>query len=185
MVYFRGHPRDYDSWADAGAAGWSYREVLPYFCRSEDNENFEPSAFHGRGGPMHIRNVTRPNPLNFAFFEALAGLGVRRRADLNGEDSEGMGLRQLSIRGGIRETTARAFLSPATKRPNLTVLTNAQVTRVVLDGKRAVAVEARTEQGTVTVRALRKSCSRPAQSSRRSCSCFRASATRSISAPSA
>ena len=156
MVYFRGHPRDYDAWAAAGATGWSYREVLPYFCKSEDNENFESSAFHGRGGPMRIRNVTRPNPLNFAFFEALGGLGVQPRADLNGEDSEGMGLRQLSIRGGTRETTARAFLHPAMKRPNLTVLTNAQVTRVVLEGRRAVAVEARTGQGTVTVRAKRE-----------------------------
>ena len=156
MVYFRGHPRDYDAWASAGATGWSYREVLPYFCRSEDNENFEPSVFHGRGGPMHIRNVTRPNPLNFAFFEALSGLGVRRRADLNGEDSEGMGLRQLSIRGGTRETTASAFLRPAMRRPNLTVLTGAHATRVLLDGRRAVAVEARTEQGTVTVRAHRE-----------------------------
>jgi choline dehydrogenase-like flavoprotein len=156
MVYFRGHPRDYDAWASAGAAGWSYREVLPYFCRSEDNENFGPSVFHGRGGPMRIRNVTRPNALNFAFFEALASQGVKPRTDLNGEDSEGMGLRQLSIRGGTRETTARAFLGPALKRPNLTVLTDAQVTRVLLDRRRAVGVEARTPQGLMTVRANRE-----------------------------
>ena len=156
MVYFRGHPRDYDSWASAGATGWSYREVLPYFCRSEDNENFGPSVFHGQGGPMRIRNVTRPNALNFAFFEALAGQGVKPRADLNGEDSEGMGLRQLAVRGGTRETTARAFLGPASKRPNLTVLTDAQVTRVLLEGRRAVGVEARTPQGAITVRANRE-----------------------------
>jgi choline dehydrogenase len=156
MVYFRGHPRDYDSWASAGAAGWSYREVLPYFCRSEDNENFGPSVFHGRGGPMRVRNVTRPNALNFAFFDALAGQGIKPRTDLNGPDSEGMGLRQLSIRGGTRETTARAFLGPAMKRPNLTVLTDAQVTRVLLEGRRAVGVEARTPQGLVTVRANRE-----------------------------
>src|ERR1700681_1311458 len=67
MVYFRGHPRDYDAWAQAGAEGWSYREVLPYFLKSEDNEDFEPSVFHARGGPMHVRSVSRPNPLNFAF----------------------------------------------------------------------------------------------------------------------
>ena len=156
MVYFRGHPCDYDAWASAGATGWSYREVLPYFCRSEDNANFGPSVFHGRGGPMHIRNVTRPNALNFAFFDALAGQGMKRRMDLNGEDSEGMGLRQLSIRGGTRETTASGFLQPALKRANLTVLIDAQVTRVVLDGHRAVGVEARTPQGVVTVRANRE-----------------------------
>jgi choline dehydrogenase len=156
MVYFRGHPRDYDAWASAGADGWSYREVLPYFRKSEDNENFGPDVFHGCGGPMHIRSITRPNPLNFAFFEALAGLGFQARADLNSEDSEGMALRQVSIRGGTRETTASALLRPASKRPNLTVLTNAQVTRVILDGRRAVAVEARTAQGTVVVRAHRE-----------------------------
>ncbi len=71
MVYFRGNPRDFDTWASAGASGWSYREVLPYFCRSEHNENFGASVFHGRGGPIHIRNITRPNRLNAAFFEAL------------------------------------------------------------------------------------------------------------------
>jgi choline dehydrogenase len=156
MVYFRGHPRDYDAWSNAGAAGWSYREVLPYFCKSEHNENFGPSVFHGRGGPMNVRNVTRPNPLNFAFFEALAGLGFSARADLNGADSEGMGLRQLSIRGGTRETTASALLYPAIKRPNLTVLTRTQATRVILDGRRAEAVEARSEDRTVVVRAHRE-----------------------------
>ena len=75
MVYFRGNPRDYDAWAAAGATGWSYREVLPYFRRSEHNENFGSSVYHGRGGPMNVRSVTHPNPLNFSFFDALAGLG--------------------------------------------------------------------------------------------------------------
>jgi choline dehydrogenase-like flavoprotein len=153
MVYFRGNPRDYDTWASAGATGWSYREVLPYFTRTEHNENFGPSVFHGRGGPMTIRNITRPNRLNRAFFDALESLGYEAREDLNGADSEGMGLRQVAIRGGTRVTTANALLAPAMKRPNLTVLTNAQATRVVLEGRRAVGVEARTEQGLVTVRA--------------------------------
>lgn len=156
MVYFRGHPRDYDDWASAGAIGWSYREVLPYFCRSENNENFGPSAYHGRGGPMNVRNVTRPNPLNFAFFHALAGLGFPARVDLNGGETEGVALRQLSIRGGTRETTASALLRPAMRRGNLTVLTDARATRIVLDGRRAAAVEARSEQGPLTVRASRE-----------------------------
>ena len=156
MVYFRGHPRDYDAWSDAGANGWSFREVLPYFRKSEDNEDFGPSQFHGRGGPMHVRNVTRPNPLNFAFFDALAGLGVPARADLTGADTEGMGLRQLTIRRGTRETTANAMLYPALRRPNLLVLTRTQATRVILDGRRAVAVEARSEDGTIVVRAHRE-----------------------------
>ena len=142
MVYFRGHPRDYDDWSQSGATGWSYREVLPYFCRSEHNEDFGDTIYHGSGGPMNVRSVRGPNPLNQSFFDALAGLGYPARRDLNGEDSEGMSLRQLSIRGGIRETTARALLYPAMGRHNLTVLTDLRVTRVVLEGRRAVGVEA-------------------------------------------
>ena len=156
MVYFRGNPRDYDAWAAAGATGWSYREILPYFRRSEHNENFGASVYHGRGGPMNVRSVTRPNPLNFSFFDALASLGYSYRDDLNGADSEGMALRQLSIRGGTRETTAKAFLQPALGRANLSVLTDTQATRIVLDGRRAVAVEARAAGNSLTVKAHRE-----------------------------
>ncbi len=156
MVYFRGNPRDYDAWAAAGASGWSYRDVLPYFRKSEHNENFGPDVYHGRGGPMNVRDVTRPNPLNFSFLDALAGLGYSYRNDLNGEDSEGMGLRQVSIRGGTRETTANALLEPALGRPNLTVLTGTQATRIVLDGRRAVAVEARSAGTNLIVKAHRE-----------------------------
>ena len=156
MVYFRGHPRDYDAWALRGATGWSYREILPYFRRSENNENFGPDIYHGRGGPMNVRTVTDPNPLNFSFFDALTGLGYFRRADLNGADSEGMGLRQLSIRNGRRETTAGAMLRPALARPNLAVLTGTQATRIVLEGRRAVAAEARCASGNLVVKAHRE-----------------------------
>jgi choline dehydrogenase-like flavoprotein len=156
MVYFRGNPRDYDAWASAGATGWSYREILPYFRKSEHNENFGSSVYHGRGGPMNVRSVTRPNPLNFSFFEALAGLGYSYRDDLNGADSEGMSLRQLSIRGGTRETTANALLRPALGRPNLVVLTGTQATGIVLEGRRAVAVEARSAGGSLVVKAHRE-----------------------------
>jgi len=156
MVYFRGHPRDYDDWSQAGATGWSYREVLPYFLKSEDNENFGPCEFHGRGGPMRIRTVTRPNVLNFAFFNALAGLGVQPRADLNAGESEGSALRQVAIRGGTRETTASALLQPALRRSNLSVRTGAQATQVVLEGQRAVAVRVRSREGDLVVRARRE-----------------------------
>jgi choline dehydrogenase len=155
MVYFRGNPRDFDAWAAAGCEGWSYPEVLPYFRKSEHNENFRQSVYHGSDGPMNVRVVTRPNPLNFSFFEALTSLGYSFREDLNGADSEGMGLRQLSIRGGTRETTATALLRPALGRRNLVVMTDCQATRVVLDGKRAVAVEVRGPGGNATVKAQR------------------------------
>jgi choline dehydrogenase len=157
MVYFRGNPRDYDDWAQSGATGWSYREVLPYFKRSENNKDFGQSEYHGHDGPMHIRSVNRPNPLNFAFFDALASLGFKASSDLNGVDSEGMALRQLAIRGGTRETSASAFLRPALGRPNLTVLTQAQATRVIVNERRAQAVEAiRPDSSTLTVRARRE-----------------------------
>lgn len=157
MVYFRGNPRDYDEWAQAGATGWSYREVLPYFRRSENNKDFGASEFHGRDGPMHVRSVSSPNPLNFAFFEALASLGVQARSDLNGADSEGMALRQLAIRGGTRETSASAFLRPAMKRQNLTVFTRTQAKRVMVNGRRAEAVEARGSDGSnLVIRARRE-----------------------------
>jgi choline dehydrogenase len=156
MVYFRGNPRDYDAWAAAGATGWSYREILPYFRKSEHNENFGDCVYHGRGGPLNVRSVTRPNPLNFAFFDALASLGYSYREDLNGADSEGMGLRQLSIRGGTRETTANAMLRPALGRSNLVVLTETRATRILLEGRRAAAVEARSVDGTLIVKARRE-----------------------------
>ena len=152
-VYFRGHPLDFDDWAKAGAHAWSYREILPYFIRSEANENFGGSPYHGRGGAFNVRTVTAPNPLNGAFFAALGGLGVRHRADLCGGDTAGMALRQVSIRGGKRETTASAFLRPAMGRANLRVLTNAHATQIVLEGRRAVAVDVRVPEGMMRLRA--------------------------------
>ena len=156
MVYFRGNPRDFDDWAALGATGWDYAKVLPYFRRTEHNENFTASPWHGRGGEMNVRTVTHPNPLNRAFLDALAGEGIARSADLNGLDSEGAALRQLSVREGRRETSARALLRPALSRPNLTVLTGLQATRVLLEGRRAVGVEALGAGGLVTLRAGRE-----------------------------
>jgi choline dehydrogenase len=142
MVYFRGQPRDFDEWAAAGNPGWSYREVLPYFIRSESNANYPGSPFHGTSGPMRVMHVRRPNPLNQAFLEAMAALGFRRCDDFNGPDPEGYGPRQATVRDGRRESTASAYLKPALRRSNLKVITGALVHRVVLEGGRAVGVEA-------------------------------------------
>lgn len=140
MVYFRGHPRDYDDWERAGAAGWNYRNVLPYFTRSEHNEDFPASVFHGKDGPVNIRAARRPNPLNHSFMDALAGLQMHHNPDFNGPDSEGYGLRQTMVRAGRRESTARSMLRPAMRRPNLTVLTRARAARILLEGRRAIGV---------------------------------------------
>ncbi len=143
MVYFRGHPTDFDAWADMGAKGWSYRDVLPYFTRTENNEDFPASVFHGRGGPVNVKYPAgrKPNPLNRAYMEALASLQFKHCPDFNGPDPEGYGFRQGLIRDGRRESTARAMLRPAMKRQNLTVVTDAQAARIMMDGRRATGIK--------------------------------------------
>jgi len=140
MVYFRGHPTDFDEWADMGATGWSYRDVLPYFTRSENNEDLPASVFHGKGGPINVKYVRDPNRLNHDYMAALASLQFPACADFNGPDPEGYGFRQGLIRDGLRESTARSMLHPAEGRRNLTVLTQAQVARVDIADRRATGV---------------------------------------------
>ena len=141
MVYTRGHPRDFDDWAAAGNPGWSYREILPYFIRSENNEAFRESPYHGKGGPMNVISIRPHNPLVDRFVAAAAGLGYSRNADFNGPDQEGFGPRQATIRAGRRESMATAFLWPALRRGNVELITEALVRRVLLDSGRAVGVE--------------------------------------------
>jgi choline dehydrogenase-like flavoprotein len=143
MAYHRGHPRDYDDWARAGATGWSYDEVLPYFIRSENNENYPPSRYHGRGGPMNICTPERPNPMTRDFITAARQLGFPECRDFTGppSEAEGVGIRQAVIRNGRRESTASAFLRPALRRSNLVVMTRARARRVLFSGRRAVGVE--------------------------------------------
>ena len=141
MVYTRGHPHDYDDWAAAGCPGWSFREVLPYFRRSENNENFPESPYHGKGGPTNVTNLDSYNPLCEVLFQAAESLGMKRCPDFCGPTHEGFTIRQSTVRGGERESTARSYLVPARGRKNLTVITKAQVTRVLFEGRRAVGVE--------------------------------------------
>lgn len=141
MVYFRGHPADFDDWAEKeGATGWSYREVLPYFIRSEDNPPFAGSPYHGTGGEMRVANPPRPNPLVHSFVKASTGLGLPACDDFNGADPEGVGLRQATIRDGRRESMSTAFLRPARDRQNLTVITDALVEKVLIENGQAVGV---------------------------------------------
>jgi choline dehydrogenase-like flavoprotein len=141
MAYFRGQPRDFDDWAAMGNPGWSYREVLPYFVRSEDNDSYDGSPYHGHGGPIRVSHIRRLNPMIPAFLDAMQSLGFRRCEDFNGPDPEGFGPRQGTIRNGRRDSTAVAYLRPARARHNLKVLTETLVTRVLLEGGRALGVE--------------------------------------------
>jgi len=156
MVYFRGHPGDFDDWAAAGNAGWSYREVMPYFLRSENNEYYAGSPYHATGGPMNVVHIKRPNPMTPAFLAAMKSLGFRRNDDFNGPTSEGYGPRQGTIRNGRRVSTATAYLQPASKRGNVTLLTNTRVARVTLENGRATGVEVLTPTGTRRLTARRE-----------------------------
>lgn len=147
MVYFRGQPSDYDDWAAAGNPGWSYREVLPYFLRSERNPFYAGSAYHGTDGPMNVQFVDPPNPMTAAFLAAMESLGYPRCEDFNGPNPEGYGLRQGTLLDGRRVSTATAYLRPAGTRANLTILTDALVERVVFESRRAVGVDVRQGGG--------------------------------------
>jgi choline dehydrogenase-like flavoprotein len=140
MVYIRGNANDYDEWAAAGAAGWGYQDVLPYFIRSEDNER-GGDEYHGVGGPQHVsdgRAMSRPVEL---FLESAYGAGYPSNPDFNGASQLGVGRYQLTQHNGMRWSTADGYLRPALARPNLTVITGALAHRVVVEGDRAIGVE--------------------------------------------
>jgi len=141
MVYFRGQRRDFDDWAAAGNPGWSYREVLPYFLRSESNPAYPASPYHSQSGAMRVTFIARPNPLNAVFLEAMAALQFPPCPDFNVPEPEGYGLRQGTIRDGRRESTASAYLRAARRRPNFKLLTDALTQRILVEGGRAVGVE--------------------------------------------
>ena len=143
MIYMRGHPFDYDDWAAMGNQGWGYKDVLPYFKKSENNETMG-GEFHGTGGLLNVSELEKRNELTDAYLDATDSLQLPRRNDFNAEDNEGFGYRQLTIKKGRRHSTAVAFLKPALSRPNLTVITDALVNRVLIENKRAVGVEIKT-----------------------------------------
>jgi choline dehydrogenase len=140
-IYVRGHRLDYDDWSAWGNPGWSYAEVLPYFRKSENNEQFRTSPYHGVGGPLNVSDCESYNPLTDLMLEAADSLQFRRTEDFNGRDQEGFGRRQVTIRGGRRESAATAFLSDARNRKNLTIICEAVVSHVVFEGRRAAGVE--------------------------------------------
>ena len=140
MVWIRGHRADYEEWG-AENAGWGYDECTAAYRAIEDNEA-GADAFRGQGGPLFISaNRTGLHPLVDDYIRACGQAGLPYTPDFNGENQEGAGHYQMSIKKARRNSTARAFLRPAMKRANLKVITRAQVTRVLMEGKRAVGVE--------------------------------------------
>jgi len=140
MAYVRGNPSDYDRWAAAGASGWSYAEVLPYFKRCETWEGGE-NTWRGGSGPLGVIWARTKDELFDAWIEAAKAAGHRLTEDYNGREQVGFGRAQFTIRHGRRSSAATAFLKPALKRPNLTLKINTHVTRVLFERTRAIGVE--------------------------------------------
>ena len=139
LVWVRGQPLDYDTWAQMGARGWSWQDVAPVFTRIE---SYEKGGKFGRGteGPLRITEVPDQSPLYDAMFKAAVAAGYRLNEDYNSEDQEGVVKTQASIHRGLRMSVARCYLEPARKRSNLTIVTNAPTRRVLLDGRRCVGI---------------------------------------------
>ncbi|MEO8114192.1 MAG: choline dehydrogenase, partial [Phenylobacterium sp.] len=140
MIYIRGHARDYDQWRQMGLPGWGYADVLPYFKRSESFEG-GADAWHGGEGPLRVSKASSPNPIYSASIEAGAQAGYPLTKDFNGYQQEGFGPYQLTIHNGQRWSAARGYLHPVLGRPNLTCLTGARTTRILVENGRAVGVE--------------------------------------------
>jgi len=141
MVYVRGHPTDFDDWRAAGNPGWGWQDVLPYFRKLEDHE-WGADEYHGAGGPVHVSDIApAAHPLCRTFIETCGALQIPHTRDFNGAAMEGAGTWQMTIRKGLRVSSASSYLKPARRWRNLAVRTRAQATRVLFTGRRATGVE--------------------------------------------
>lgn len=154
MVYIRGCAWDYDNWAALGCDGWAYRDVLPYFKRSENNIR-GGDEFHGDSGPLSVSDQRWPNPGSLAFIDSAAELQIPRNPDFNGAQFEGVGLYQTTQKQGERWTSARAYVAPQRARGRLDVRINALVETLIVEAGRAVGVRYAQGGTAKTVRARR------------------------------
>ncbi|MGN6558766.1 MAG: GMC family oxidoreductase, partial [Solirubrobacterales bacterium] len=146
MLYVRGHPLDYEGWAAAGAEGWGWEDVRPYFLRAEDNQR-GASEHHAVGGPLRVEDERSPRPLTGRFLAACEEAGVPRIDDYNGPEQDGAALCQVTQRNGRRWSTADAYLRPALKRPNLEVVTGALVSGIEIEDGVATGVRYSRRRG--------------------------------------
>lgn len=155
LVYVRGNPRDFDRWEQEGAAGWGYREVLPYFKRAESRRE-GGGAYRGADGPLATTYGPLRNPLYDAFVQAGRQAGYPVTGDINGEQQEGFGRMDMTVKDGVRWSAANAYLKPAMARPNLKVVTHALASRILFEGRRAVGICYEGGGATHEVRARRE-----------------------------
>ena len=155
MCYVRGAREDYDRWAAEGAPGWGFDDLLPYFRKSEHNER-GGDAWHGSGGPMNVMDLRSPNRFGPVFVEAAMQAGYPKNTDFNGTVQEGVGLYQVTHKNGERFSAAKAYLAPNLGRKNLTVMTGAHTTRILMEGRRAVGVEVRVGGALQQLKATRE-----------------------------
>ncbi len=139
MIWYRGHPSDYDAWESAGATGWNFSALLPYFKRAEDWEG-GASLWRGAGGPLRIERPRDPHPIAIAMLDAAASLGIPIIDDMNSAGNEGATLPNLNACDGIRWSVARGYLRPIMRRSNLTISTNSLAVKLGFEGKRCVSV---------------------------------------------
>jgi choline dehydrogenase len=139
MIYMRGNHRDYDHWKELGNDGWGFRDVLPYFKKSENQER-GASEYHGSGGPQNVADLRYVNPLTHAFLAAAGEIGIAANPDFNGATQDGAGLNQVTQKNGRRHSAADAYLRPASRRLNLRVVMRAHATRVMIAENRATGV---------------------------------------------
>ena len=139
MLYVRGHKWDYDHWADLGNEGWSYKDVLPYFIKAEHNEEHD-NEFHGKNGPLNVSEIRHKNRFVDDFVKAGSSL-YKFNEDFNGEDQEGFGFYQTTQKDGKRCSAAKAYIVPALERDNLTVLTDTNVNKILIENNSATGVE--------------------------------------------
>jgi choline dehydrogenase len=154
MVYIRGQAEDFDHWRQLGNTGWSFDDLLPYFKRAEHQVR-GGDKFHGSGGPLAVSDVER-HPIAEAFIDSAMALGFERNDDFNGAQQDGVGYHQTTTRNGKRCSTAVGYLNPARGRSNLQIVTHAYSEKIVVEGKRAVAVRYRQHGEVKTARARRE-----------------------------
>lgn len=152
MIYIRCQAEDYDGWEALGNKGWSYKDVLPYFRKAEDNDRFA-NEYHGQGGPLWVSDQSTPHPLSRAFVRAMQQYGMPYNPDFNGKSMEGAGFYQVTARRGVRRSAAVSYLRPAAGRKNLVVWTRAQVNRINFEGDRATSLDVVHDGDLATLRA--------------------------------